>query len=263
MKSLISINDKFMEVNPKRLIELVKESKYTDGVEAYINLNNPFEMKYLDDLVFEINKNNLILQIHGNSRESLEDQIKYIKKLESYSDILGYPIVLTLHSVYDEDKDVSIEKTIEYFSDLLKNINSNKIIISIENLNDADNMDRLEKECIRPIILNDEKIFFTYDIGHELADYGNITALDKYMIEDIRNIHIHTNNGKGVDHRPIYKNDIHWNELMKGLIFLINNKYEYNIVYEYDLNACYGNNIEEKIKDYLKSIDYVSEKYRK
>lgn len=263
MKSLISINDKFMEVNPKRLIELVKESKYTDGVEAYINLNNPFEMKYLDDLVFEINKNNLILQIHGNSRESLEDQIKYIKKLESYSDILGYPIVLTLHSVYDEDKDVSIEKTIEYFSDLLKNIDSNKIIISMENLNDADNMDRLEKECIRPIILNDEKIFFTYDIGHELADYGNITALDKYMIEDIRNIHIHTNNGKGVDHRPIYKNDIHWNELMKGLIFLINNKYEYNIVYEYDLNACYGNNIEEKIKDYLKSIDYVSEKYRK
>lgn len=60
---------------------------------------------------------------------------------------------------------------------------------------------------------------------------------------------------------PIYKNDKHWNEIIKGLTFLIINDYKYNIVYEYGLEYCNGETIEEKIIDYLKSIDIVSEKY--
>ena len=82
------------------------------------------------------------------------------------------------------------------------------------------------------------------------------------MIEDIRNVHIHSNNNKGVDHLPIYKNDIHWNEIIKGLRFLCINNYKYNIVYEYGLEHCNGDTIEEKVIDYLNSIDYVAERYK-
>ena len=260
MNSLISINNKFMSVNPKRLVELIKTTKYVKGVEIYID-NSEEQIKYLDDLVFELKRNNLILQVHGNVLLDFDKQLKYIKKLENYSDILGYQIVLTLHTIYDENINVSLTKTLEYISNLINSIDNNKVIICLENLNDTKEFIRLGKEEIRKIVLNDEKLYFTYDIGHEIIDYGKITNLDKYMIEDIRNIHIHSNDNKGNDHMPIYKNDIHWNEIIKGLTFLILNNYKYNIVYEYDLYCCYGQTIEEKIKDYLNSIDYISERY--
>jgi sugar phosphate isomerase/epimerase len=170
------------------------------------------------------------------------------------------PIVLTMHSIYDENKDVSINKTVDYISNLLNNIDNEKIIISLENLNDIRGYIRLNKEEIKSTILNDEKIFFTYDIGHEITNYGLITNLDEYMISDIRNVHIHSFDNKGVDHMPIYKNDIHWNEIIKGILFLKSNDYKYNIVFEYGLEYCKGNNVEEKVIDYLNSIDYVSER---
>lgn len=260
MNSLISINYKFMELSPKDLINLIIKSKYTKGVEAYINVDNEKELKYLDDLVFELKKNNLILQVHGEVSLDLDKQIEFIKKLESYSDYLNMPIVLTMHPIYDENKDVSINKTVDYISNLLNNINNEKIIISLENLNDIRGYIRLNKEEIKSTILNDEKIFFTYDIGHEITNYGFITNLDEYMISDIRNVHIHSFDNKGVDHMPIYKNDTHWNEIIKGILFLKSNDYKYNIVFEYGLEYCKGNNVEEKVIDYLNSIDYVSER---
>lgn len=50
MNSLISINSKFMDFTPKRLVELIMESKYTKGVEMHVNIENKEELKYLDDL---------------------------------------------------------------------------------------------------------------------------------------------------------------------------------------------------------------------
>ena len=38
MKSLISINNKFMSINPKKLTEMIMKFKYTKGVEVYVNL---------------------------------------------------------------------------------------------------------------------------------------------------------------------------------------------------------------------------------
>ncbi len=261
MKSIISINRKFMGVSPKKLVELIMKSNHTTGVEICIDVDSKEEQKYLDDLVFELKKNNLVLQVHGDSELSIDKQIMFLKQLEGYTDILNHKIVVTLHSLYDEDRNVSIKKTTEYLDSITTNIDNNKLIICLENLNDARNLDRLEKELIAPIVINNEKLFFTYDIGHELADYGEVTNLSEYMIEEIRNVHIHTNDGKGVDHQPIYKNDRLWNDLLKGITYLINHKYTGNIVYEYDLYACMGNSIEEKIVDYLSSIDYVASHY--
>lgn len=168
-----------------------------------------------------------------------------------------------MHTIYDKNQEISINKTVDYLTRLVNSIDSEKIIISLENLNDMRGYDRLNKLDIRKSVLNDEKIYFTYDIGHEIIDFGNITDLDQYMIDDIRNIHIHSHNDRGVDHMPIYKTDKHWNEIIKGLIFLVVNNYKYNIVYEYGLEYCNGNNKEEQIKDYLFSIDFVSERYNK
>ena len=261
MNSLISINSKFMILNPKELIELILDSKYTKGVEIFINFENEFQRKYLDDLVFELGKNNLILQIHGDVELDYNTQIEYMKQLEKYSDYLGYPIVVTLHTIYDDDKEESLEKSMIYLSDIIDNIDNNKIIICLENLNDAIGTFRLGKEDITKSILNNDRLYFTYDIGHEIADFGDLINLNSYLIEEIRNIHIHSNDDKGNDHCPIYKNDAHWNDIIKGLIFLINNKYQYNIVYEYGLEYCHGETTKEKIVDYLNSIDFVSQKY--
>ena len=261
MNSLISINHKFMDVSPKRLVELIKESESVKGVEACININSPFEMKYLDDLVFELKKNNLILQIHGDIEYDLSKQLEYMKKLESYSDYLREPIVLTMHTIYGEDKSVSLKKTVDYISNIINNVDKNKIIVCLENLNDIRGYIRLGKDEIRETILNDEDLYFTYDIGHELYDRGNITALDEYVVKDIRNVHIHSNDNISRDHIPIHKNDIHWNDIMKALEYLISINYKYNIVYEYNLYWCYGDTVEEEIQDYLDSIDLVSEKY--
>ena len=261
MNSLISINHKFMDVTPKRLVELIKNSKSVKGVEASIKLDSPYELKYLDDLIFELKRNNLILQIHGDIENDISKQLEYIKKLEEYSDYLNMPIVVTFHSIYDEDSSISINKTIDYLSEIINSV-SNNIIVCLENLNDIIGFVRLGKDEIKNTILNDEKIYFTYDIGHELYDSGNITSLDEYVKEDIRNIHIHSNDNKGNDHMPIYKNDIHWNEIMKALEYLINIRYKYNVVYEYNLYCCKGNKLEDQIIDYLDSIDLVSEKYQ-
>lgn len=258
MNNLISVNRKFMDINPKELIELVLSSKTTKGIEIYINNYSEYEQEYLNQLVLELKQHNLLLQVHGNIEIDLKKQIEYINLLKKYSIYLGYPIVTTLYSVFDNKKEISIKKTVEYMNNLVNNIDSNSIIIFLENLNNLSNVDRLTKEDIKPIILDNKELYFTYDIGHEIIDGGMITNLDECIINKIRNVHIHTNDGQGNDHQPIYEKDKNWDDISKGLKFLINNKYEYNIVYEYDLYVCKGKNIKEKVIDYLSSIDYVT-----
>ena len=257
MKSLISINNKFMEISPNELSDIIIKSEFVKGIEIYIDYHNMEERKYLEHLVYELKRKDLILQVHGDITLEINNQINYLKEIEEYSSYLGYPIVVTMHTIYNEDYNKSINDTIDYLNNIFNNIDSNKVIIALENLNSIKDQYRLNKEMIRPMILNDEQLYFTYDIGHEIIDYGEIINLDEYMIEDIINVHIHSNN-KGNDHYPIYNDDTNWNKIIKALVFLINNHYQYNIVFEYDLYECNGDNIIDKINDYILSIDNVS-----
>lgn len=261
MNSLISVNKKFMDISAKELVNLITTTKYVKGIEFGISDLNDKEIQYLDQLVFELGRNNLILQVHGSSSLTVDEQVNFLKKIENYADYLGSNIVVTLHSIYDDDKELSRNKTLSYFNSVIDKIDNNKITLCLENLNDIKNQDRLEKEYLEPIVLNNENLFFTYDLGHELVDYGNMTNLDSYMIESIRNVHIHSHDEIGTDHMPIYKTDMYFQNLLKGIVYLINNKYKYNIVFEYDLYKCRGESIEEKIKDYLDSIDFVSSRF--
>ena len=262
MKSIMSVGNKFFDkITPIDLVNMILTSKYTKGVELYINIDKKEEMKYLEDIVPLLKNNGLAMQIHGNVELKFEEQVKFMKILEKYSDFLEAPIIVTLHTIFDKDLDVSIKKSVEYLSDLTRQIDNSKVVIALENLNSVKNLVRLSKEQIRPIVLNNEDLYFTYDIGHSIVDYEGITNLDKFMIEQMRNVHLHTCDRLGQDHRPIYKNDSRWNDIIKALLFLKNNKYQYNITFEYDLYACKGETIKEKINDYLTSIDYISERF--
>ncbi|MBR6073189.1 MAG: TIM barrel protein [Bacilli bacterium] len=261
MKSLIAVNNKFMTISPKELIEKIKKTKHVEGVEAYFDYENDHEMFYLNELIDELKENNLILQIHVNINLPYDVQLQYFKHIEKYSEYLGYPINVTIHSIYNEDKKISKEETLKYIGDLVLNTDPNKIIICLENLNDSEGMDRLELEAIEDIVVNDENLYLTYDIGHVLADWADPTDISSYMKEEMRNVHIHTKNYID-DHRPIYEGDMYMNMIIKSILFLININYKYNIVYEYDIYYCKGDTLEERLDDYLSSIDYVSDKYQ-
>ena len=261
MKSLISINHKFMSISPKRLVELIKESKHTKGVEIYIDFDKQEEVDYLNDLVPELKQNDLILQVHANVELDMNMQIEYFKLLEKYSDELGYPINVTFHTIYDSEVYQSLSRTLRYMIELIPNIDTEKFVLCLENLNDTEGKKRPNKEEIRNIIADNDFLFLTYDIGHELADYSRVTELDAKLAEEIKNVHVHTNDGKGNDHMPIYQGDMLWDEVMKGINLLKNYNYDNNVVYEYALEFCKGERVEERIKDYLSSIDFVTENY--
>lgn len=266
MKSIISINRKFMVYTPYELINLIKQnSNYVDGFEISINYHNEEEIDYLKELANYCKINNMHFQVHGNSSLPIEEQINYLKLLESISDYLEYKINVVLHSIKAISNEESINLTREYLTEIVNNIDNSKVIISLENLNDINEEDRLNLKDIMPIVANDERIFLTYDIGHEISDFNEEVGFDSSLIPLLSNVHIHTLSHNlyhgGFDHNPIFKNDINWNILLKAILFLKNNNYDKSIVFEYDLNICPGDTIEEKIISYCKSIDFVSERF--
>lgn len=265
MKEIMSINSKFMEITPKELVELViNNSKCVKGFEISVDYYNSNEVKYMIELANECSKNNLLFQIHGNSNVSLENNICFIKIVEGLSNLFDYKINIVMHSLIADTTQEAIEKTTKYLNSLTSQIDNDKVTISLENLNDIHHEDRLNKEDIVSIICNNENIYMTYDIGHEIIDFGNITDLNEALIPLISNVHLHTYSNKyedGFDHKPIFENDEHWSQILKGILFLKNNNYKGNVVFEYDLYACIGNTIEEKIKSYISSMDYVGQRF--
>ena len=265
MNSLMSINFKFMEFSPEELIEITKDNKYMDGFEIYIDVDKPEEVEYLHKLVDTCKLHNKILQIHGNSSLPMDKQKAFCDMVMKISDILGYRISLVLHSLTDDDKNVAIEETDAYMKEITDYIDTNKIRIGLENLNDMEFLDRLDKDEITPIVCNNERLFFTYDVGHEIADYGNVTNIIDAMVDQMSNVHIHTFDDKyddGYDHKPIYKDDEHWQNIIKAILFLKNKNYQGNIVFEYDVMECIGNTLKDNIKNYADSMDYVAERFK-
>ena len=262
MNSLISINRKFMDVPIDELINMIKKSKHTKGIEIYIDYHDKFERDYLENIVPVLKQNNLILQIHGEVELDYNEQLECMSKIANYSDIVGYPIVVTLHPRYDEDLKVSYDITKDYLDRLVNEIDLSKIIIGLENLNDWNGMIRLTKEELESIILENDKINFTYDIGHELEKFKCMHPTSNELSNKVVNIHIHTTEDGVEDHQPIYDGDKYWSVIENAFKFMNEINYNKNLVFEYDVLACKGNSIEEKINDYLNSIDFVIDCFR-
>lgn len=264
MNSILAINSKFFEIEPDELIKIVKNnSKYTRGFEIYISDFNTEEIKYVFDLASICKRENMIFQVHGNSCLSVQQQQRIFKYLQIISDVLEYKINIVIHSISSNNRSESIELTKKYMTDLTLIADNNKLTISLENLNSVDGIDRLNKEDIIPIITSNEHLYLTYDIGHEIAEYGNPININECLIPIISNVHIHTTDDKfssTFDHKPIYENNCHLDQIIKTIVFLKTNNYHGNIVFEYDLYQCQGNTVFDKILSYLKSIDFISKK---
>jgi sugar phosphate isomerase/epimerase len=262
MISVISLNEKFKSITPNAMIKKLVESKYTKGVEICASPNDEEMLAYMDELVKECKENNILFQVHGDSSLDLETQLKYLERIAEYSDYLGYTINVVLHSVLRDDNETSLHDSQEYFDEILKIIDRKKIRISVENLNDAVGYIRLNKDEMKPILYNDARLYMTYDIGHEIADFGNITDIDPEFIKRLSNVHLHEISDRykiQSEHLPIYDTSKDFEQVLKGILFLKKIKYEGPVVFEYDLYACKGETIEEKVDEYIHSIDSTSE----
>lgn len=121
MRIIMSINKKFMEYNPRELIDLIKNnSKYIEGFEIAINYYDKKELEYLEELAFQCKKNNYYFQVHGSSNLPIEDQLSFLHMIEKISDNLGYKIHVVLHSISSDTKYESIEITSKYLAQLTK-----------------------------------------------------------------------------------------------------------------------------------------------
>lgn len=261
MKVLMSINYKFMSKSPKELIDIIKKQKsHFGGFEVCININNDNEVDYLRNLAFEAHRNNLILQMHGITLDEDDKNFKYLDIVSEVSNIMQSSINIVYHSIYNQIKEKSIEDSITFFNKVNSYIKQKKysIILSIENLNDLGEQDRLNKDDLIPILELIPDLKFTYDIGHELIDYGRITDLKEILLNRLINVHIHTFYNS-YDHQiltDVDKNKIQW---IKGITYLKIIGYDNTLVLEYDFNTFKYDSFEDKVIAYLKSIDLINE----
>lgn len=261
MKILMSINYKFMSKTPKDLIDIInKQNSQVGGFEVCVNINNENEVNYLRKLAFEAYRNNLVLQMHGTTYNNDNENFRYLDFINEISNIMQSSISIVYHSLCNEKKEESIKNSINFFnkiSDYIKQKNYN-ITLSIENLNDLDNQDRLNKNDLIPILESVPNLNFTYDIGHELIDYGNIIDLKKILLNRLINVHIHTFNNC-YDHQILTDIDEHKNQWIKGITYLKIVGYDNTLVLEYDINAYKYDYFDEKLIAYLKSINVINE----
>lgn len=246
-----------MDNSPLELYNSIKDKTFIKGFEVSFDLNNDLEKQYVNELIFICEQNNYILQFHGDSSRDLEYQYKYVDFINDISIKLNKRIDIVLHPISGDNLEDCIAKTNEYFSNILNYIytNSYKINISIENLNTetTENI-RLSKEYLLPILSNNIDLNFTYDIGHEIFEYGNLTDLNPVLIERLTNIHFHTFNNHE-DHKAVIKNDSNW---VKAIQYLKLIKFDSTLVLEYDFYTL-GETYEERINNYIESAEYINE----
>lgn len=244
MKYLISLNNKFTNINPKELYDLTKNT--ADGYEIF--LNKAYDYKYYLEFI-KIAKNKII-NFHGNIENfgKMVSLIQFISNNLSGTNIVIHPkIGLSIND--------SINKTckkVDKLQKIIERTNSN-ITLSLENLNSVGIIKRLNKEDILPILDNYKNLLFTYDIGHEMVEKKKIIDLTSTHIKKLNNVHFHTFIDK-MDHQLIYKID---EKINTALEYLIKLKYDSYFVFEYDFYKSKGNNDLEKLNDFLSSMNIV------
>lgn len=264
MKLLISMNHKFFEFSPKEIVDMSKEDSSALGFEIFIDINKENEIKYLKDLAFECKRNNLVLNMHGEVYDDMNLNYKYLDLINDISNILLKTVNVVYHSIYIDSKESSVSYTKNFFNKVLKYIEEKEynITLSLENLNDIENQDRLNKDDIIPILTGFPELKFTFDIGHELIDYGNVTYLSDLQISRLNNVHLHSFSC-GNDHQELTDTDIHKNDRVKAITYLKLINYDGNVVLEYDLYSLRGKDTKEKLYSYIKSINKINEYFYK
>lgn len=262
MKVLLSVNNKFFEKNSFELIDYIEskdERKIIDGFELFINIENEYEKNYLFSFATICKNKNYIFQFHGDSSLSIENQKLYLDKIDELSKIIDKKINIVLHPITSVTFEEELKKTNEYFSIILNYIymNNYNLSVSIENLNSTAKFFRLSKDYLTPILYNNMDLNFTYNVGHELIEYGKTTDLTEILKNRLINVHIHTFLNT-MDHMFINDENINKEKWVKALNYLKLIKYDNTLVLEYSIDYM-GNNLDEKLDNYLKCANFIEE----
>lgn len=255
MELLLYIDNKILGISPDNLINNIL-STGIKGFEVSFDIFSYIEANYLKRLAELCKKNKLKLQVHAHIHDNIEKQLDFYQEV---SIIYGNNINIVNHPVSSENIYLAQEQTNILFSKILNYIyiKQYNLLISIENLSSRVNTIRLSKKLLLPILSNNEDLYFTYNIGNEIKDYGKIIDLQKLFIERLNNVHIYTFDLKS-NHKAITKNDPIKMNIIKGLTYLKQNDYNGTLVLDYDFSL-FGDNNEQRLKEYIESAKFILE----
>ncbi len=263
MQLLLALNYKFIEKEPNqliRLLELYDPQRKIKGFEMMPDYTDEKSMAYFDQLATLCKEKGYHLQVHSTKRSYIEEQKHFLDLMEKYALMLGYTINIVFHPVSDENDTIALEKTNELMGELLiycyqKNYH---LTLSLENLEHRTTIVRLDKDEIIPIFYNNIDLKYTYDLGHEFKDYGQITDVDHLLLERLNNVHLFRND-RTVNHLPLTDHDPDKEQWVKALLYLKQSGYHGSVVLEYDFYQMKGNTFEEKFKDYIEHALFVQD----
>lgn len=253
MKYLISIAWRSLEnITIEEFIKILSKHKNKiDGIE--LSTKNYFDMfKTLQFCIL----NNLIFQCHTPKLPDENKIFEYLDDVNKLSIVYNKSINVVLHPLENDDFEVSILETINYIKEIISYIKHNNlnIIISLENLNFHHNRKRINVNEIDQILIKEETLKFTYDIGHDIFDNQTNTKLTKIQKQKINNLHLHNIN-ENKDHQIINSNKKNIKYIKKALTDA--KKYTNKIVLEVGIDFYKGENYQEKIINYINSIEEI------
>lgn len=157
MNKLLSINYNFFKVEPQKLIEIINKNNNKNQIQGFeVSVSNEEEQKYLLEFAQKAKENNYILNLHSPTLSSIEEYKDYLDFAVEVSKITNQKINIVFHPINAENKSKSIEITNKYIKELLKYIiqkgYDENMELSIENLNDMNNLKRLKKEDLIEIL---------------------------------------------------------------------------------------------------------------
>ena len=257
-KNLVHISDLiFYKKNTKEILEFLEKNKI-ENLEFFIE---PLDEEYTKKML-EILENHKFKSIsfHGPFRKcNLADMsnISWEKTLYSYEESFKIsnkynPSFMVLHSnegifFFFLDEDLK-NKILEKIDLLVKLGKKYDIDVVIENVGIGKNMVFSQEEYEKIILKNDYKCLI--DIGHAHLNKWNIEELIRKLENNILGYHFHNNNGFHDEHKPIFKGEIDYLNILELV-----KKYtsSANIVLEYDFNE----DIKILLEDYNKLKEII------
>lgn len=256
MNLLLYLDKNIFSITPRDLVEKVKKHKYIKGFEVCIDISSKEEQNYLKEIASLAKKNKLLLQVHAHIVDQMLEELVFYNEVAS---TYGSTLNVVNHPLASENIYLAQEKTNLLFSKILNTIYDNqfKLTVSIENLSSRANTVRLSKKLLLPILSNNEDLYFTYNIGNEIRDYGKITDVDHLFLNRLNSVHIYSYDYKNI-HKPIVKNDEHIESFVKAMSFLKQSGFKGNLVLDYDFTLL-GDSDKKRLDNYLSNAKFISE----
>ena len=252
MNIVLYLDSKSFCLSPDYMVKSIKDT-HIKGFEVSIDINSDEDKIYLETLARLCKENDLILQIHARMNDDVETQLDYfgnIAKIYGKLNILNHPI--SSDNIY-----LSQEKTNKMFAKILYYIKVKKydIEFGVENLASRKGSVRLSKNMLLPILVNNEDLKFTYNIGNEFRDFNKVNDVNPLFLNRMNNIHIYSFDYKNI-HKPIIKDELASTNILKELMNLKSTLFDGTLVLDYDFDLL-GMTASEKLENYIANAEEI------